>query len=578
MASLLQLVRGASLTAVLGALLQAVGLIVGITTGSSILLFPIAAVAGMAFVLIPDSGRQAQALGAVLVGAAAGGFGVVTGFGSLEVATVAGGLAAATALLLIRDGGGWRVPFVGLAIGALALVLLNLVPLVLDGGGLNHDESAYALKAKHWLYGTPETGWGLHRGVAMSAYGYIALSVGGEEPLLRVLGLVAIVGYAGGSWALASAMGRGWVGPIAGVAAVSGPAILRRATEYLSDIPSSALLLVCMTIVWWQFGDQRRPTYRLLWLLPVAWLAFYIRYKSVLSFGLIGVAILVLWWGKVRERPGPAIAVALLGLTGLIPHFMFASSETGSPLGILTFTGQAAGREFYGEGLVDYAMLLAWPLAGFVGPLAFVLFFWWLGATRSDVSQRTRALFLAIPAVGQVLLLGVVSHGEPRFVFFPLALTVVGAMLGLQYFLARSSGRGWSTAAVGLSVVLIGSLALSIASVRRSVEGRILATQPVELSAESIEEASLGSCGAMTSYLPQITFYSECFTAPFRTHLEPDEVLDRIDGDSLFMVLIEDGKRQPEGEELDDLIEITSGDPVLIEGDRDSALVFEFQP
>jgi hypothetical protein len=151
-------------------------------------------------------------------------------------------------------------------------------------------------------------------------------------------------------------------------------------------------------------------------------------------------------------------------------------------------------------------------------------------------------------------------------------------MLGLQYFLGRSRRRGWTTATVALSVVLLGSLALSTASVRRSVEGRILATQPVELSAELIDKVSPGSCGAMTSYLPQITFYSECFTAPFRTHLEPDEALDRIDGESLFMVLIEDGKRQPEGDELDDLIEITSADPVLVEGDRDSALVFEFQP
>jgi hypothetical protein len=333
-----------------------------------------------------------------------------------------------------------------------------------------------------------------------------------------------------------------------------------------------------MVIVWWQFGDQRRPTYRLVWLLPVAWLAFYIRYQSVLSFGLIGLAIVILWWGKVRERPGPVVTTVIVGLAGFIPHFVFAASETGSPIGILTFTGQVAGRGFYGEGLVDYAMLLAWPLAGYVGPIAFVLFFWYIGASWSDVAQRTRSLFLAIPAVGQVLLLGVVSHGESRFVFFPLALTVVGTLLGLQYFLGRSRGRGWATTTVALSVVLLGSLALSTASVRRSVEGRILAIQPVEFSAELIENVSPGSCGAMTSYLPQITFYSECFTAPFRTHLEPDEALDRIDGESLFMVLIEDGKRQPEGDELDDLIEITSADPVLVEGDRDSALVFEFQP
>jgi hypothetical protein len=477
---------------------------------------------------------------------------------------------------LNRSVGGWRVPFVGLAIGALALVLLNLVPLVLDGGGLNHDESAYALKAKHWLYGTPETGWNLHRGIAMSAYGYIAISVGGQEPMLRVLGLVAVMGFAGGTWALAAAMGRGWVGPIAGVAAVSGPALLRRGTEYLSDIPSSALLLVCMTIVWWQFGDQRRPTYRLLWLLPVAWLAFYIRYQSVLSFGLIGVAILVLWWGKVRERPGPPIAVVLLGLIGLIPHFMFAASETESPLGILTFTSQVAGREFYGEGLVDYALLMGWPLAGFVGPVATVLVLLWLGRSWSDRSQRTKSLFLVIPAAGQVLALGILSHGESRFVFFPLALTIVGACLGVAWFRGRDRGRGWTVATVGMSMILVGSLALSLASVRRSVEGRVLSIQPVVLSAHLIEESGSATCGAMTSYLPQITYYSECFTQPFRTYLEPEEALARLEGDERYLVLIEDGKRQPLDGDLDELVALTTGDAVGIQGERDSAEVYEF--
>ena len=578
MPNLLQLARGGTFAAVLGALLQAGALIVGLTTGTSILLFPVAAIAGVAFMLIPDSDRRAQTLGAMLGAAAAGGWGAVTGFGSLEVAMVAGGLAAATTLSLIHSVDGRRVPFVGLAIGALALVLLNLVPLVLDGGGLNHDESAYALKAKHWLYGTPETGWNLHRGIAMSAYGYIALSFGGEEPMLRVLGLVAVMGFAGGTWALATAMGKGWVGPIAGVAAVSGPALLRRGTEYLSDIPSSALLLVCMTIVWWQFGDQRHPTYRLLWLLPVAWLAFYIRYQSVLSLGLIGVAILVLWWGKVRERPGPPIAVVLLGLIGLIPHFVFAASETGSPLGILTFTSGVAGREFYGEGLVDYALLMGWSLAGFVGPVATVLVFLWLVRSWSERFQRTKALFLVIPAAGQVLALGILSHGESRFVFFPLALTVVGGVTGFVHLRARWRRTTVAAASLGLIILLLGSLALSVASVRRSVENRAFATEPVELAAATVSLLSVNSCGVMTSYLPQITYYSECFTQPFRTYLKPEEALARLEGDERYLVLIEDGKRQPQDNDLDELVALTTGDAIEIHGERDSAEVYEFEP
>jgi hypothetical protein len=43
------------------------------------------------------------------------------------------------------------------------------------------------------------------------------------------------------------------------------------------------------------------------------------------------------------------------------------------------------------------------------------------------------------------------------------------------------------------------------------------------------------------------------------------------------MLLVEDGKRQPEGLELEDLISLTTGDPITVMGERESAMVFEFE-
>ena len=578
MPNLLQLTRGGTFAAVLGALLHAGALIVGLTTGTSILLFPVAAIAGVAFMLIPDSDRRAQALGAMLGAAAAGGWGAVTGFGSVEVAMVTGGLAAATTLTLIHSVDGRRVPFVGLAIGALALVLLNLVPLVLDGGGLNHDESAYALKAKSWLEGTPETGWNLHRGIAMSAYGYLILGSGGQETGLRFLGLAAISGLVAATWLLGNKVGGRLVGPLSALGVVAGPALLRRSTEYLSDIPSAALLVASMVIIWREFEEKPSPTYRLLWLLPLAWLAFYLRYQSVLSLGLIGMGMLILWWDKIRLRAGPIVLTAAIGLIGLIPHFVFSTSETGSPIGILQFTGSVAGRDFFGEGFFDYAMLMAWPLSGFVGPVAAMFLVWWTVVGWQNTDNRTRALFLLIPAAGQVLVLGALSHGESRFVFFPLALTVVGGVTGFVHLRVRWRRRTVAAASLGLIILLLGSLALSVASVRRSVENRALATEPVELAAATVSLLSVNSCGVMTSYLPQITYYSECFTGPFRLHLDPSDALARVSGESKYMVLIEDGKRQPQDNDLDELVALTTGDATEIHGERDSAEVYEFEP
>jgi len=574
----LQLVRGGALAGLFGVAALAVALLTGLSEGTSIALYPVAALGAVGHVLIPDQDATPQVLGSLVFGALALSLGLSSGFGALEVS---GFIGAVIALVVLGRELPWktRIPIGGLAAIALVAVAANLVPLILDGGGLNHDESAYALKARHWIEGTPETGWNLHRGIAMSAYGYVIFELGGDEGALRLLGLAALVGFAIATWILATKIGGTWAGALSAIALLSSPVLLRRTTEYLSDVPSSALLMASMIVVWKQFGERDRPGYGLMWLLPLAWAAFYIRYQSVLSFGLIAITIGVLFWEKVKSGWRPIAVTAVVGFTGLVPHFVFATAETGSPLGIIFFTADVAGREFWGEGLVDYFLLMGWPLAAFIGPAAVVFFIWWLIAERESAGERMRCLFLMIPAAGQVLLLGVVSHGEARFIFFPLALTLIGGVIGVRAVTRRWRQRTAQAVALGLIVLLLGSLAMSASYVRRAVENRDLSTIPLEMAAEEIREiAGQATCGVMTSYQPQITFYSECYTQPFRTHLEPDEALSRISGEELFMFMVEDGKRQPEGEDLAELLALTVGDPIVVRGETQFVEIYDFAP
>jgi len=73
--------------------------------------------------------------------------------------------------------GGLERPFRQAAAGQAALAILffvvtiALVRAIIEGGALGHDESAYALKARSWLIGTPDTGWQLHRAPALSILG-----------------------------------------------------------------------------------------------------------------------------------------------------------------------------------------------------------------------------------------------------------------------------------------------------------------------------------------------------------------------------------------------------------------------
>lgn len=575
---LLQVVRGGALGALFGVAAIAVALLTGLLTGTSLLLYPLAALVAVAYALIPNRETLPQVLGALVFGLIAVGAGLIREFGALEVAGVIG---SAMALAVIGWDLPWRARIPGVALAGLVLVLMvaNVLPLIIDGGGLNHDESAYALKAKHWIEGTPETGWNLHRGVAMSAYGYLVLEAGGDEPVLRLWGLGAMLAFVASIWILGNRIGGRWVGPVSAIALMSSPAVLRRSTEYLSDVPSAALLTACMVVVWRQFGERDRPGYGLLWLLPLALGAFYIRYQSVLSFALIAIAIAALFWEKVKSGWRPIGLTAGLGLLGLIPHFVFATSETGSPLGIMLFTADVAGREFIGEGLVDYFLFMGWPLAAFVGPFAVVFFVWWLVADWRSLPARTKCLFLMIPAAGQVLILGVLSHGEERFIFFPLALTLVGGATGLMVLLPRWRPTTARAVTLAMVVLLVGSFAMGTAYVRRSVEGRILGTEPVLMAAEEMQEQSGDdSCGVMTSYFPQITYYSGCFTQPFRTHLAPEEALSRVQGDERYLLIVEDGKNQPEGEDLAGLVDLTSGEAVVVAGERDFAEIYDFLP
>lgn len=466
-----------------------------------------------------------------------------------------------------------------LAILALLIVAANLVPLAFDGGGLNHDESAYALKARHWIEETPETGWNLHRGIAMSGYGYLVFVAGGDEAALRFLGLVALAGFAWATWVLGRRIGGKWVGPLSVIALVSSPVLLRRSTEYLSDVPSSALLMAVMIVVWRQFGEKDRPGFGLLWILPFAWTAFYIRYQSVLSFGLIAVMIFVLFWDKVVSGWRPILITGLVGLLGLVPHLQFAIAETGSPVGIILFTADVAGRQFLGEGLVDYFLLMGWPLAAFVGPFAVVFFVWWLIAGWRSPFERSRCLFLVIPAAGQVLALGLLSHGEARFIFFPLALTLIGGTTGFSYVRDRWRPNVARAMSLTLVVLLLSSLATASIYVRQKVENRARETEIIEQAAEEIDDLSAeGSCGVMTSYSPQITFFSECSSESFRTHLEREEALSRVDGENRYLLIVEDGKNQPEGEDLDDLIALTTGEPIVVHSEGETAEIYEFVP
>lgn len=567
--------RGAAIACVAGALCFGLALLGDLAHTESGVVFFVGALAGAVVGLTTRSDGRFEALGAFLVGLLAVVAGVGTGFGWLEFSALAGS-AVAVAWVLSDE---WHPadPWRWFRWGGVVLfvLLLVLLPLTLDGGTLGHDESAYGVKARQWLEGTPGSGWAPHRGTGMSAYGYLVLALGGEEAGLRLMGLGGALALAAGSWALGRRMANPRVGAIASIGVIAGPAVLRRSTEYLSDVPTTALLVFCMVIVWREFNDRAALTYGLLWVLPLAWGAFYLRYQSALSLALIALVVVGLWWPKIRQRPGPVVWVVVLGVLGLIPHIVQSMDLTGSLWGILLNTSSGAVRAYIGEGLGDYAGQIGWHLGGYVGPIALAAAVVGVITTWRSPETRRRYLFLLVPALVQVLALGLISHGEPRFIFFPLALVVVAGVMAIDTWISERT-TAWPRALAWAScVLLVGSLALSAAGARESVDSRAASNEPVELAAlEVVALAGGESCGVLTSYTPQVTYYSGCASVIFETGPTPEGHIARLAGEARFMVLIENGKRQPVGPELQGFIDLTSGSPVVVKGTRRDGMVY----
>jgi hypothetical protein len=80
----------------------------------------------------------------------------------------------------------------------------------------------------------------------------------------------------------------------------------------------------------------------------------------------------------------------------------------------------------------------------------------------------------------------------------------------------------------------------------------------------------------MTSYTPQITYYSRCASEAFSSNPDPSKSVEDLPGEPKFMVLIEEGKRQPAGDELAGLVALTDAAQVTVSGEARDGLVFRF--
>ncbi|WP_232839318.1 glycosyltransferase family 39 protein [Streptomyces triticisoli] len=449
-----------------------------------------------------------------------------------------------------------RIPVWAYVLGVLSLATGVWAALQDHEPYIGHEEAVYANKARSWLDGSPDAGWGIYRPFGLPALGRIALALHEDVGSLRVVALLLglftlIVTYV---------IAARWTTPRRAVVVLllvlSGLGFLRRFPEFLNDIGSTGLLLI---VVFLLVHAQEKENSRALLGVPfVVLAAFYLRYGVVANLVAITLAAVLAygpraWLARWRHLSFAAVVL----FAGLIPHLLHAVQSTGQPLGVmLSATGQA-NRAYMGDGLVYYLLIFPYRLAGDLGAviMAVGLFSAWAafrgacrnrraGGNRTRVEDRRR-MFLGSAAVLIFCVLGLTSHGEPRFVYLPVVLLTI---LGVQA-VAEATGR-WSSrvlaAVAALATVTVAGTAQVVA--HGAMSG------PTDLSRSTVPVAQQlsadGPCLLVTGYEPEMGWYSGCDAvtyAQYREMKRPPEVRTSF-------VLFERGRLQPGPVELKRLI------------------------
>jgi 4-amino-4-deoxy-L-arabinose transferase-like glycosyltransferase len=496
---------------------------------------------------------------------------------ALLVASLAVGVALPLALLATRHPrhapAGHAAISPRIEITVIGLVVLLFTVAVALGirqeAPFGWDESVYALISRHWLFGTPDTGWGIHRPPVLSILASIPMLVTRNEAAFRVIGLLFGCVTVGAVWLLSRRLFGVTSAIVAAVVVASAQPIQIDSGLLLNDLPATGLILLLLAWLW-RVMEAKKIGWSILWLAPIAALAFYVRYGASVMIAMIGITAFLIWPGRIAAAWPRVLATAGLFMLLLLPHMIFAVEQTGAPWGIALLASSGAHSAYLGEAVVTY---LAWLPNYLLGPLGAAVAIIGLlscvvavvGAIRvrqGDAVTRAFGLLLA-PSVAQFAVMGLVILPQGRYIYMPMILLVVAGSAGLVRA-ASSLGKvtrilAWLGAGV-LVLYLLGSVVLVIGA----AQTRGVAAVWLRNGGRYIASHSAEDCSVLASDVPQITWYSGCATLNFGTRLQANRDA-LLTGADRWLVVRRDGHFQPDRDVLEQYLgHVLPGTPVLL--------------
>jgi len=346
----------------------------------------------------------------------------------------------------------------------------------------------------------------------------LGVALGGGEAQLRLASALAGLAVVPAIYAVGRAVFDARTGAWAAAVLAGVYPMVARSAELLGDLPATACVLAGIAVLVGELDREAGPRRRLVLAAPAFAAAFYLRYASAPVIAIAGLAALILWWRQIRRHAGLVLATAALFAALFVPHAIHSFAATGDLLGVLRHSSGVPRRAYFGEGLVTYLTSNPFLFYGALMPPVFVAAI--VGLARC---RRRAPWLLAVVAAGQVIALGLESHGQPRYVYVATALVVVLGVAPLRRVdrtappSGGADGRGAPTVArprLALALVAAAWLGAAIATFavhRVTAHNRAVITAAV---ATIRQHRARPACAVIAGTGPQLAWYSGCHAIP----------------------------------------------------------------
>lgn len=473
----------------------------------------------------------------------------------------------------IRDRYGRARPW---ELWSLAAVVLGFClaggALILRDAPLGHDESVYALRTRYFAGEGYDGGyWNNYRAPGLPLFLSVLWWAGGSGASLRAgtLALAAIGVVLLWVWT------RSLLGPRAALFAALllavTPGYLRYGWQIALDIPSATLGLAAVIAFDLSSRGHRIRPWALL-AVPLAAAATAVRYGGPLHVGPALAVVALVRWPAVR-RSIPMILSLGMATLAAMAAILYVPAVTGSRVApVLAFQGRQAAKDLpYWQSYLDFAAV-APALVGWVVGLVVVagLGVACVGAVRGWVQGPPVLLGLGSALLFVVALNHGLAQGFAQYLTPALPFVTLAVAAGLHPLLQRLAPRPLLVLTVLLAT--LGGVAAfrdaaAVTSYFRSSFG------PLQTAATRLGGEADGECAVLTTYGPQVGWYSGCRAqsgfgsrgrdpAAFRELLSAalHRNLSELPPETeVFSMLLSQGKRQPQGETLAFLQSLSQG-------------------